>query len=520
MDFRKHDRPFIPGKRVERAMKKILLSALLLVSVAAHAQLVENPLLIPSTSLQTGNCVQATGPNSVATIAGPCGSGSGAGNVTGPSSSTTNDIAAFSNGTGTGILDTGVQYSNVGLLGSSQAWNGLNTFNALISVNGAAGTLRGVEYKTAGVMRWAEGADVAPETGSNSGSDWVLQGYGDNGATGVTSMDVSRVTGAVYFGVRPAFGVNTPWDSGNFNPTLYATLAGPTAFATRPTFNGATPWDSLNFNPAGYLSLSGGGWVTGPLTNGASGVSANASINIRDNADTNNIAAFPVLASGSYNPIVVSGDAALIAGATYNNGAGIDIAPWSTVASGGIRVAASGVTINGATAFNTTPTAPTQNAGTSNTTLATTAFVQGAVGTGGGSPTYGTVTINTALNDLGTSSFAGAATFTGPIYSNFSFVSTTGTGDTQGVIDSGQLIVGGNSTLGNSGATVTTVNGTLEVNAPVVLHGYTVEALPVGSAGATAYVTDAEVCGFNAYVSGGGSLFCPVIFNGSGWVGG
>jgi hypothetical protein len=509
-------------------MRKLPIALLVLACAPAFGQMTD-PGIKPSAALVAGDCLQATGPYSAGTTGTPCGSGSGG--ITGPTSSTQNGVVAFSNTTGSAVEDTGILYSNLGQLSVSQTWTGANTYTGPSATTGAAGTFRGTFYQTGGVNRWGMGASVDPESGGNSGSSWVLQAYGDNGAVGVTAMTAARATGQVYFGVRPQFGNYAPWDSGNFNPALYATLAGPNAFATRPTFNGATPWDSLNFNPAGYLSLSGGGWITGPLTNGASGISANAAINIRDNADTNNIAAFPVLASGSYNPIVVSGDAALIAGATYNNGAGIDIAPWSTIASGGIRVASTGVTINGATAFNTTPTAPTQNPGTNNSTLATTQYVMSAVSSGGGNPTYGTVTVNTALNDLGTSSFQGAATFTGPIYSNFSFVSTstmsspsvqiTGTGDTQGVIDSGQLIVGGNTVLGaTNGSTSMTSNGPIIARSTVQLMGYTVATLPAGNVGMTAYVTDAELCNLNTYVSGGGSLFCPVIFNGSGWVGG
>lgn len=50
--------------------------------------------------------------------------------------------------------------------------------------------------------------------------------------------------------------------------------------------------------------------------------------------------------------------------------------------------------------------------------------------------------------------------------------------------------------------------------------GFTVAALPAGSAGARAYVTDATSCTFLGSLTGGGSTYCPVTYNGSAWVGG
>jgi hypothetical protein len=60
----------------------------------------------------------------------------------------------------------------------------------------------------------------------------------------------------------------------------------------------------------------------------------------------------------------------------------------------------------------------------------------------------------------------------------------------------------------------------LNVTGPVTIQNYTVSTLPSGSVGMRASVSDAVTCGFDVYVSGGGSIFCPVIYNGSGWVGG
>ena len=61
--------------------------------------------------------------------------------------------------------------------------------------------------------------------------------------------------------------------------------------------------------------------------------------------------------------------------------------------------------------------------------------------------------------------------------------------------------------------------GEIIATAPLQLPGYTVATLPGGQKGAEAYVTDATSCTFLGSVTGGGSTFYPVIFNGTAWVG-
>lgn len=53
-----------------------------------------------------------------------------------------------------------------------------------------------------------------------------------------------------------------------------------------------------------------------------------------------------------------------------------------------------------------------------------------------------------------------------------------------------------------------------------VLTGYTVSTLPTGITGGIAYVTDAVACTFLSTLTGGGTTYCPVSFNGSAWIGG
>lgn len=50
------------------------------------------------------------------------------------------------------------------------------------------------------------------------------------------------------------------------------------------------------------------------------------------------------------------------------------------------------------------------------------------------------------------------------------------------------------------------------------LHEYTVDTLPTGKAGRTAYVSDADTPVYLTAVVGGGSTVCPVFFDGTNWI--
>lgn len=79
-------------------------------------------------------------------------------------------------------------------------------------------------------------------------------------------------------------------------------------------------------------------------------------------------------------------------------------------------------------------------------------------------------------------------------------------------INSSQRVLIGTTT--DDGSTRLQVNGTIKT------AGYTVATLPTGVVGQRAYVTDATAPTFLGTLTGGGSVTCPVFYNGSAWVSG
>ncbi|WP_175892393.1 hypothetical protein [Burkholderia cepacia] len=81
---------------------------------------------------------------------------------------------------------------------------------------------------------------------------------------------------------------------------------------------------------------------------------------------------------------------------------------------------------------------------------------------------------------------------------------------------------GGGSTIstGNIGIGIRNPVTKLDVDGPVRTKLYTVATLPIGLIGMRAFVSDAQACNFASAPSGGGTLGCPVYFDGTRWVAG
>lgn len=68
------------------------------------------------------------------------------------------------------------------------------------------------------------------------------------------------------------------------------------------------------------------------------------------------------------------------------------------------------------------------------------------------------------------------------------------------------------------GTTASNASGTLKAAVLGTTTAYTVATLPTGFQGARAFVTDATLPTYLGALTGGGSVVCPVFYNGSAWV--
>lgn len=119
--------------------------------------------------------------------------------------------------------------------------------NALVNVNGAAGTERTLDMRTAGLRRWAVRVTNAAETGSNVGSDFVINRYNDAGLRIDSPITIDRGSGDVSFARRPIINGAGAIESQE----------------RRGVANGYAPLGADNLVPSSYLPASGsykGNW--------------------------------------------------------------------------------------------------------------------------------------------------------------------------------------------------------------------------------------------------------------------
>lgn len=70
-------------------------------------------------------------------------------------------------------------------------------------INGVAGTTRDLQWRTNNALRWDLYANATAESGSNAGSDLILNGFSDDGATAIPVYSVKRSTGVLDFKINP-----------------------------------------------------------------------------------------------------------------------------------------------------------------------------------------------------------------------------------------------------------------------------------------------------------------------------
>lgn len=197
--------------------------------------------------------------------------------------------------------------------------------------------------------------------------------------------------------------------------------------------------------------------------------------------------------------------------------------------------------------FTGSPTAPTPTAGDNDTSIATTAFVTGAIATADAgnvkltgdqtkagllsfdrsalNPNSGiNITVSTGSGSPLASATSGsniAASFTTTSTGSAVYAMATSSGDAivSGVTGTGFNFVGKNNTTNTFTVNKTgdVVSNTVTLNSVLKLKAYTVGTLPAGTVGDMAYVTDALAPTYNATVVGGGAVRVLVFYNGTNW---
>jgi hypothetical protein len=290
------------GTAVRRSL--LAISAFALLCGAGDAQnFVSSPGILPSSPLIPGACVQATGPNSVATIVGSCGTGSGSGNVSGPTSSVAGDIAAWNNTTGTLLEDSGLPFADIlttsaaAALYETQA-NAASTFETIanaaatfmplsggtfigtivapeVDINQPAGDFKLLRYETAGAFDFSVGLDQV-------GNYTLFRHNPANNTVIDTPFAIELSNGLMNISQRPVWSVSgvqaTPWDNANLpNPftTAGGTLTGPLT-APQVNINGpAATFRPVSFNTAGVQR-----WQIGADNSAESGSNAGSNFSL------------------------------------------------------------------------------------------------------------------------------------------------------------------------------------------------------------------------------------------------
>lgn len=280
-------------------------------------------------------------------------------------------------------------------------------------VNGAAGAARRFGFRTAGVLRWDMGADGGAESGSNAGSNFVLQRFSDAGALIDSPLSITRSTGRVVFasapqGVTPIEAENstliptTAWVRAYYarlsaGGTFGADIAAPGVHSRRGTTNkgielAADPTNQFAFldfhtNNTNFLDTDARIYASGSAADNTSnygatigyqaashsflgavscnnsvsgtsglfnrgGAAADTVTSLRAGAGGYFVNFYPRLGAASYNPLVQTGDSAIIYDAGGSGTGALVIGQWSAV-SKGLRIATDGaITVSHALTAN------------------------------------------------------------------------------------------------------------------------------------------------------------------------
>lgn len=201
-----------------------------------------------------------------------------------------------------------------------------------VTIDAPPGVWKPITFNSNGHQRFQWGVDNSGETGNNVGSNFSGFRYADNGAVLGQSLSINRATGAWLMEFRPTWQGYTPWDSNNFDPSLYLTTAVASQTYTTPA--------EVNAALATFRTLSNSNF-----SNQTAGNSAIPAL-ILTGGDNSTVEWFPQATAqlanqGLFplNTVVQAGDAALIALRAAGSLASLTIGVGSTNApsAAGIR---------------------------------------------------------------------------------------------------------------------------------------------------------------------------------------
>jgi hypothetical protein len=443
----------------------------------------------------TGATIEASGTGIInaTELKGISSTGGGVALTTGPITSTAGDIATFTNTSGQ-IVDSGILASSLAPK-ASPAFTGVPT-----APTATAGTNTTQIATTAFVEAATSGGGTPPFTNITSGTNTtaaMVVGTGSSLTTsGTGTINATEVTGKVPTGGGAALttGPSTSviGDVATFTSTTGAvqdsgTLLSSLAPLTSPTFTGVPAAPTAAFGTS-TTQIATTAFVEAAVGSGAPTTfsAITTGTNTAATMSVGNGAALEAVGTGVINATELNG--------LVNTGGGVSIptGPVTSVTGDVViftgtagEIADSGVVLTSlapkaSPALTGTPTAPTATAGTNNTQIATTAFVDTALTayaplaspTLTGTPTGPTATAGTNTTQLATTAFVQEATGGGgtPPFTNI----LSGTNTTAA------MVVGTGASLD--------VSGTGAINA-TTLEGKSIAgagaAIPTGPAGST-----------------------------------
>lgn len=383
--------------------------------------------------------------------------------------------------------DTAAMLGNVVHIAKNETITGTKTFIAPLYApaavfNGITGTTKDVQYKNNGIIRWDLYENATTESGPNNGSDLVLNGFSDDGLTTIPAFSVKRSTGVLDFKI---------------NPTLNGSATGlePNALHSTSTFETKT----------GVLQTAG--FITNKSIGGTGIDRTDPQLLVNNLGDTTQHALIEIYNGRGHDEAAITFNGKLSNASNVQNGADFmryvgDINTFNAyhVVHGFHQV--------GYNEDNTTLDLFSNNSvglidgvtsGAPWNTIARANSVR--IGLSGGNA----IDVNGSINIMGATTFNLPSTG-----KSISAIYRIDGGNDYGLIQS----------IDNATATykpLTISASVITFTSPVILSAYTVATLPAGTVGMTAYVTDATAPTYLGTLTGGGTVKCPVFYDGTAW---